>query len=516
MFSNRSIEELRGLCPMPFLDVKQFPPSDGYTPGRFCSSLGDGLTCCLPCPATDWIFPENFHSWSRATEVLSALSVAVSLFLLISYAALPAEKSRRHYLSVCLVIGIGLLELGFVVPLAAQPEQCFNEITPNDMYSSMTCAWSGAFIISGSLTTGMWIFIRTLSMHLQICWDVVPGKKFFYGSQALGWGLVSLFFVLTLVFTGVSFRFGDACHVNSEHSTKDFWGPMLGMAGASALLQIATFGYCIHVYIKNMFSDEKTETSSSGGLASYSGSAHRNQTARGVYRRVTKVLWLQWRAILMVIFILADVIFLSVVFIYLNDITDHAFTTKRDQLMPWLTCLLISGGRKEECFADAQRFLISQPVVTAILMLLGLAGIQVFLLLSRFSLLRAWYDFFRKLFVQKSEFVSLDAKRYSNDARQYELLKVKSPVSTITSPTEVYQSPGMNGRQTPDYFQSSQRQYHTPSMSFSSPRPPSSGGPQSPQRLEWDPRSTHARGGLGLHPPIKDEEDAYDGMSNRL
>lgn len=116
---------------------------------------------------------KGFKTWGRISESFNALSVAIVLFLLISYIFLPVEKSRRHYLSVCLVIGIGLLsvskphprlegaptdrpQLGFVVPLAAQPEQCYNEITPNDMYSNLTCAWSGAFIISGSLTTGMW------------------------------------------------------------------------------------------------------------------------------------------------------------------------------------------------------------------------------------------------------------------------------------------------------------------------------------------------------------------------
>ena len=65
-----------------------------------------------------------------------------------------------------------ILQLGFIVPLGAQPEQCFNEITPNDMYTSLTCAWSGAFILSGALTAVAWVLIRALSMHLQICWDV--------------------------------------------------------------------------------------------------------------------------------------------------------------------------------------------------------------------------------------------------------------------------------------------------------------------------------------------------------
>jgi hypothetical protein len=43
----------------------------------------------------------------------------------------------------------------------------------------------------------------------------------------------------------------------------------------------------------------------------------------------------------------------------------------------------------------------------------------------------------------------------------------------------------------------SSRVYRTPSNSFSSPRAPST---NYANRMDWDPRSTHARGGLGFHP----------------
>lgn len=84
------------------------------------------------------------------------------------------------------------------------------------------------------------VFIRALSMHLQICWDVLPGKKFFYWAQGLGWAVVATFFTATITATGVSFRFGDVCHVNSKDSMKDFWGPLLAIAGAAMIVQLAT------------------------------------------------------------------------------------------------------------------------------------------------------------------------------------------------------------------------------------------------------------------------------------
>lgn len=408
------------------------------------------------------------------------------------------------------------MALGFVVPLAVQPEQCYDSITPNDMYSSLTCAFSGAFIIAGGLSIDVWVFIRALSMHLQICWDVLPGKKFFYAAQALGWGIIAVFFTVTITFTGVSFRFGDACHVNSLDSMKDFWGPLLAIAGISTVLQLATFTYCIHVYLKNMWSDEQTETQSSAGLPSYTTSSLRTHSARAVYRRVRKVVWLQWRGITIVVFILVDVIFFSVVFVYLNSIEQSA-TKDVEKVEPWLICLITNPDHRDKCFNLGQEQFVNMQTVAAVLMMLSFAGIQCFLLLSRWTIFQAWGELFRSKFSSKREFVSLDAKRFSSDARTYELLKIgnpglKSPETAVTSPAahefDTYRR-SLSG--TPDYFgKEIQREYQSPTLSFSSPRAPS----QAAMRVDWDPRATHARGGLGLHPPAAEEDQ--DGMANRI
>ena len=145
------------------------------------------------------------------------------------------------------------------------------------------------------------------------------------------------------------------------------------------------------------------------------------------------------------------------------------------------------------------------------------AGIQCFLLLARWTIFKAWFEFFRTKFSPKREFVSLDAKRFSSDARTYELLRIgnpalKPPETAVTSPAihdfDAYRR-SLSG--TPDYFDKEvQREYRSPTLSFSSPRTPS----QAAMRVELDPRATHARGGLGLHPPVV--EDDRDGMANKI
>lgn len=239
------------------------------------------------------------------------------------------------------------------------------------MFSNLTCAFSGAFLIAGGLSMGVWIFIRALSMHLQICWDYMPGKMFFYLAQGLGWSVAAAFFTATITVTGVSFRFGDVCHVNSADSMKDFWGPLLAIAGAATVIQLSTFAYCIKVYLQNVWSDDKTETQSSAGLPSYTTSV-RTRSARAVYRRVRKVVWLQWRGITIVVFILVDVIFFSVVFIYLNSVTSHA-ADDIAKAMPFLACLMASPKDHGKCAALGEALFVNQSTVIAILLMLSVS-----------------------------------------------------------------------------------------------------------------------------------------------
>ncbi|KAF2750648.1 hypothetical protein M011DRAFT_396426 [Sporormia fimetaria CBS 119925] len=507
---NRTLS-LRGRCPAPFYEVTKFG-NGGFVTGRFCAPvelIADDLVCCLPCPATDFLYPKEFNTWYTVAEVLNVVGLVTLIFLLLSFILLPIDKTRRHYLSYCLIVGGILMALGFVVPFGAKPQQCYDEITPNDMFSNLTCAFSGAFLISGGLTMGVWIFIRALSMHLQICWDVLPGARFFYWSQGLGWAVVATIFTATVTLTGFSFRFGSVCHVNSEHSMADFWGPLLAIAGAATLVQLSTFAYCIKVYIKNMWSDDKTETQSSAGLPSYTNSV-RTRSARAVYRRVRKVLWLQWRGITIVVFILVDVIFFSVVFVYLNATETHAIEDL-DTVMPFLMCLVANPKDPSDCHKKGQDIVVSFDTVIAVLMMLSLVGIQVFILLVRSAMFPAWIEFFRSKFSSKREFVSLDAKNYTDD-KAYEMQRVQSPHppgSAVTSPTRSDFDPWRRSvTDTPDHFNKEiQRTYQTPSHSFSTPRAPS--------RVEFDPRATHARGGLALH-PINDEEDTLNGFNYKV
>lgn len=335
--------------------------------GRICENVGNA-SCCLPCPMTDWTYSDTFVKVGDGAEWVSVASTICCLFLLLSWTFLPIDKTHRHYLSICLTISVVFMNLGFVIPLAASPEECFNDITPNDMQTSSTCAASGTFIILGGWAAILWVFLRSLSLHLQICWQVVVGRNFLWFSQVVGWGVPCVGVVLALTLSGVSFRFGNSCHINHSNSLAVMWIPLLVFAGMTLIIQFATFGYCIKVYLASL-ADNNATTENSSGLPSYTNSI-RTMTPRQAYRRVRRVLQLQWRGIAIVLIIITDVIFFAIVFVF-QDNTVQSIKTDPTIATTWILCLVENKGDKTPCLPDASSFVVNVATIGAVLILLS-------------------------------------------------------------------------------------------------------------------------------------------------
>lgn len=231
--------------------------------------------------------------------------------------------------------------------------------------------------------------MRALTLHLQICWQVITGRKFFIGALATGWGIPALFVAISLSVTGVSYRFGNTCHINHSNALPAFWGPLLAFAGATALIQFSTydssfldmsvspltnvdrFGYCIKVYFKSLMEGNATSTNNSSALPSYNGSI-RTATARQTYKRVRRVVELQWRGITIVLLILADVVFFSVIFLYLDNSAQQS-RRNTQKAEPWLLCLVLNKGDKNQCLNLVSDLTVNEATVMAVLILLSVS-----------------------------------------------------------------------------------------------------------------------------------------------
>ncbi len=76
----------------------------------------------------------------------------------------PQEKSYRHYTSVGLVGSLMLVAIALTSPLGTTPNICHNAITPNDLYSSSACGFSGVLVGVGAMGVVTW----SKQMRLEI------------------------------------------------------------------------------------------------------------------------------------------------------------------------------------------------------------------------------------------------------------------------------------------------------------------------------------------------------------
>ena len=112
--------------------------------------------------------------------------------------------------------------------------------------------------------------------------------------------------------------------------------------------------------------------------------------------------------------------------------------------------------------------------------------------MGRWSMTHGWIDLIRTKLFRKNEFVSADARRFSNDHRTYEMLggdgpqlNIKTPDRAITMPrTKEYE---IGALKSSDPY-ATVRAYTTPIQSFSGHRPPTT-----TLHKDWDSKATYAQ-----------------------
>ena len=301
-------------------------------PGRNCAPnpldiSPNASSCCIPCPVFDYVYSNNFKRSAFGAAWVHVAGLILSAFLLLSYLVLPVQATRRAYLNIMPLVGIMLLSLGFVIPLARQPEQCLDPVTPNGQSTSLMCAFGGAFAAFGGLFLVSWVLIRALFMHLQIVWDWLPGKISYIAANATALTVTVVLTAATLAHSGVSFRFGGYCHVNVG-SLATYWGWLLGFGGLACLLQLATFAYCIKIYLTTNFKAKKADSSQMA--ESLTGSS-RSRAAKATARRVYEALSLQWRSLMIVAVAIATTTMVCIAFIVYDDrLTKQALANTED------------------------------------------------------------------------------------------------------------------------------------------------------------------------------------------
>ena len=54
-----------------------------------------------------------------------------------------------------------------MIPLGSKPDQCHDAITPNDMHSDLSCAFSGSLLAFGGFAAVMWGMYSSVTVTLD-------------------------------------------------------------------------------------------------------------------------------------------------------------------------------------------------------------------------------------------------------------------------------------------------------------------------------------------------------------
>lgn len=233
-----------------------------------------------------------------------------------------------------------------------------------------SCGSSCALLRCTFRSVGRWLWENLVRRNFPLFITVDTDLSLvMYGALVGGWGVPAIGLAIALVYSGVSFRFGSTCHINHNNSLADFWIPLLIFAGITVIIQFSTFGYCIKVYLASL-ADSSTTTNSSG-LPSYTNSII-TVTPRQAYRRVQRVVSLQWRGIAIVLIIITDVIFFSIVFVLLDN-DQSSVAEDPTQSQAWLVCLMANPTNKNECLEESSKMVLGIATVSAVLILLSVS-----------------------------------------------------------------------------------------------------------------------------------------------
>jgi hypothetical protein len=255
---------------------------------------------------------------------------------------------------------------------------CYDAITPNDMHSDLSCAFSGALLLWGGMASVCWVLSRSLWTHLRVCWNRSDTQTFLVASQIFCWGIPTILTAVCLKYTGVSYRLAIVCLPNDKHTFTTYFGWMIAFASLAFVLQIATSFYCLYIYLMNLWKTSSSSptrtTATSSELPTSAATSTWDRpwkaTRQQAWVRVRRVFILQWRNILLCMGATAVVAMLSGVSVALNTslARDKARGFRAKEIAGWAACLVITQD-KNKCLPLAKQLGITEAAVSACLII---------------------------------------------------------------------------------------------------------------------------------------------------
>ena len=201
-----------------------------------------------------------------------------------------------------------------------------------------------------------------------------------YISVATGIAIPLILLFATLRFSGFSYQLGPTCFIYHEHSFAVFWGWMIGFTVAAFLLQLATSGYCVTIYIMThrlRFGSQASakSTSTFGSLRNWRRRSRpsivesENQGVRNFSRRrdrwkaIQVVLLMQWRIICLTVDLVIQCLYFGSIS-WASD-TKQSSISKNPAAVAFGQCLFLTNGNRDKCLPDSDALVVNRSAILA-------------------------------------------------------------------------------------------------------------------------------------------------------
>ncbi|KAI9105219.1 hypothetical protein DFS34DRAFT_231 [Phlyctochytrium arcticum] len=199
------------------------PPPLVPTPANFSSlhlsACDFNLQCCLPCPASNFLYPPNQASHTLlASSVIRLISGLCSLAICLSYLVLPGKRSHPKVFFLYIT---GILALWYFTSmsffLSGQGKAAFcagDGVSQATSATSATCGAQGAVLLWLTIALACWTLIFTLNLHLEIVWANSILGNYHWALHLLCWIPPTIVSSLALAYGKIDYTSGTTCWVS--------------------------------------------------------------------------------------------------------------------------------------------------------------------------------------------------------------------------------------------------------------------------------------------------------------
>ncbi|KAG0309258.1 hypothetical protein BGZ98_004106 [Dissophora globulifera] len=126
--------------------------------------------CCIKCPAVNSFYPPNtIERVLTAAYGIRQVSLALSIFMAISYALLPGKRNQPHISVMFLTISLTFWYAAFDV-MPGVTNACVNDFEQSTGHNSTLCGIQGVLIVYLTQTSSIWCCVLIMKLHLLAVW----------------------------------------------------------------------------------------------------------------------------------------------------------------------------------------------------------------------------------------------------------------------------------------------------------------------------------------------------------